>query len=146
MGRSGFPLLSWSPLFLFAISACGSGRQLQSVSVSPASADAKNFSGGHVQFTATGTFNRSPSPSPVTSPAILWCVGEVVSGANPTAGICSGNNAQFASVNQSGVAQCTSTPPGQVTTYILAGVPSKPVGIGGGQPLRLYGSAQLTCP
>jgi len=41
-------------------------RVLQSITVSPATADAKDFPNGQVQFTATGTFSKPPSPSPIT--------------------------------------------------------------------------------
>jgi hypothetical protein len=133
-------------ILLMAITACGNGRQLRSVSVSPATADAKNFAGGQVQFTATGTFSKAPSPAPVTNPEIFWCVGGAVSAANPTAGVCSGNTAQFASVDQTGLAQCSPSPPQQTTVYVLAGIPEKPLNPDIGPTLKIYGSAQLTCP
>ena len=51
---------------------CGSSsmqsnsRLLQAVTVTPAQADARSFPNGQVEFTATGTFSRPPSPSVVT--------------------------------------------------------------------------------
>lgn len=43
-------------------------RLLQSVSVTPAVANAQTFSNGQVQFTAVGTYSQPPSPSPITQP------------------------------------------------------------------------------
>lgn len=120
------------------ISGCGSNsRQLQSVSLSPASADAKNFSNGQVQFTATGTFSQPPSPSPLTSNDVLWCVGG-------SAGLCSGNIAQGATVDLNGMAQCA---PGFVgTVFIMAGTPGTFTPPDLGQRFKIFGAAQLTCP
>jgi hypothetical protein len=42
-----------------------SNRVLQSIAVTPATADAQS-SNGQVQFTATGTFSKAPSSAPVT--------------------------------------------------------------------------------
>jgi hypothetical protein len=56
-------------LLLFLLSGCGSNRQLQSITVNPASA-AATTQGGQVQFTATGQFNMSPM---TTTPAtVAW--------------------------------------------------------------------------
>lgn len=55
-------------LLLFGIelvaNGCGNSRPrlLQSVSVSPASADAQTFAVGQVQFSAVGTYSQPPSP------------------------------------------------------------------------------------
>lgn len=51
-------------------SGCGnnSPRPLQSVSVNPATADARTFPNGQVQFTAAGIYSAPPSPSPITQP------------------------------------------------------------------------------
>jgi len=54
-----FATLSAGPLLLFAaflMSGCGSSRQLQSVTLSPASADAQSFAGGQVPFAAMRDF------------------------------------------------------------------------------------------
>src|SRR5712692_7957639 len=49
---------------VFGTIGCGSStpRTLQSVTVSPATADAQDFPNGEVQFVATGFFNKPPSP------------------------------------------------------------------------------------
>ena len=45
--------------------ACGTspGRLLASVALSPVQADAQDYPGGLVQFTATGTYTKPPSPA-----------------------------------------------------------------------------------
>ena len=49
-------------------SGCGNGspRLLESISVTPASADAQSFPNGQVQFAAVGTYSQPPSPAPIT--------------------------------------------------------------------------------
>ena len=141
-----FPATLLALLAALCMSACGSSgpRQLQSVTLSPATADAKNFPNGEVQFTATGTFSKPPSPVQLTSKDVLWCVGGLVDVANPTAGICSGNIAPFATINQNGGAQCNASSRG--TVNILAGTAMPPANPDAGQPLKIFGQAQLTCP
>jgi hypothetical protein len=109
---------------------------LQSVNLSPASADAKNFPGGQVQFTATGNFTVPPSPTPLTGQDVTWCVG--------SGGQCAGNIATGAIVDQNGMAQCVPTFTGTAT--ILAGTPGVAMNPDEGAPLKIFGSATLTCP
>ncbi len=123
---------------------CGGSRQLKSVTLNPPTADAKNFPNGQVQFTATGIFSNSSMPVTLTSKDITWCYGGVANSMNPVAGQCAGNVAQFASVDQNGVAQCNAQFQGSVS--ILAGVPSAIAMPDTGSPLKVYGSAVLTCP
>lgn len=65
-------LIALASLAVLALQALGCGsnnnttRSLQSVSVTPAIATAHNFPNGHVQFTATGTFTKAPSPAVLT--------------------------------------------------------------------------------
>ncbi len=126
-------------IFLAAIltSGCGSSRQLQSVNLSPPTADAKSFPGGQVTFAATGNFNKPPSPTPLTSNDVFWCAGL-------TAGSCAGNINPGATVDQNGVAQCLSAFVG--TTYIMAGTAGTAMNPDEGVPLKVFGSAKLTCP
>ena len=139
------PLLAFSLLLAAAFAlACGSSHKLQSVTVTPTTADAKDFPSGKVPFTAIGTFSSSPSPTPLSSGQIQWCYGGANDVANPVAGLCAGNIAQFASVDQNGVAQCT--PQAQGTFYILAGVSAGKMNPDAGDELTIFGSAQLTCP
>ena len=138
------PSCSIGPLLLLSVAAlsCGGSRHLESVTLQPATADAQVFSNGQVQFTATGTFNKPPTTQQLTSKDVTWCLGLV--GSN--GGGCLGNVDQGAIVDQDGVAQCL---PGFTgTATVLAGTPvkmssSKP---DGGVPLKVFGSAKLTCP
>ena len=47
-------------------SSSNSNRVLQLVTVMPATADGLSSPTGQVQFTATGTFSKAPSPAPVS--------------------------------------------------------------------------------
>jgi len=139
MKRSG-SLLTFVALLAAALimSACGSGRRLQAVTLSPAAADAKNFSNGQVSFTATGAYNKPPSPVTLTSSDVVWCVGD-------STGACAGNINPGAILDQKGTAQCNPFFTGTVT--ILAGTsPKASPNPDGGSQLKIFGSAQLTCP
>jgi hypothetical protein len=116
---------------------CGSGRELQSVTVTPAAADARNFPSGQVSFSATGTFSKPPSPQPLTSNDVAWCVGV-------TKGACAGNINPGATVDQNGVTQCVPNFSG--TAVIMAGKAKPSMMPDGGSQMTVYGSAQLTCP
>ncbi|MGP0017113.1 MAG: hypothetical protein ACLPHP_00980 [Candidatus Sulfotelmatobacter sp.] len=133
-------------LFLLVLAAamtlaCGSSasRTLQSVTISPASADAQNFPGGLVQFTATGIY--AAPPSPVAPLAATW-------------GACdqSGNVTSAVSVSSSGVAQCKSGAAGtyQVWAFDLVTPPGGAECLAetvcGGGCGRVTGTAQLICP
>jgi hypothetical protein len=108
-------------LSLMGFSAgCGNSvpRTLQSVTASPAVADAKNFPNGRVQFVPVGTYSKPPitvMPLPVTA----W----------------SASPSTVAVIDQNGIAQCVS---GQVETVKIQ------VAIPGDGPLMNV--AQLTCP
>lgn len=122
--------------------SCGSSapvqHQLQSITLSPASADAENYANGQVQFVATGHFSTAPmTVSPLTA---NW-------------GACY----QFAAtsavwVTSAGLAQCARGAAGTYTVW--ANQPADlPPGVynctaetacGGG--CTVQGSAQLTCP
>jgi hypothetical protein len=82
---------------------CGNGgpRRLQSVSVTPASADAQSFPNGQVQFTAVGTYSQPPSPAPIVpmGNGMGWSVSDL----------------HIATINQSGLAQCKPGALGVVT-------------------------------
>lgn len=120
-----------------ALLGCGSSRQLQSITVSPATADAKNFPNGQVPFTATGMYSKPPSPSPLTSNDVQWCVGS-------SSGACAGNIIPGATVDSNGVAQCGSVFTG--TAYVLAGTEGSVMNPDSGQQFKIFGSAQITCP
>jgi hypothetical protein len=128
---------AWALLLLLTLGGCGSNRQLQGVAVTPAVADAQNFPNGQVPLTATGTFSKPPSPEKLTSADITWCVGTSM-------GVCAGNIATGATVDQNGLAQCTLNFAGTAT--ILAGKATPPMNPDGGSQMTVFGAAQLTCP
>ena len=123
-------------LVISGLSACGSNHQLQSVSISPAAADAKSYPSGQVQFTATGSFSGQ-SPQPLKSPQITWCTGT-------TNGMCAGDIIQGAAVDENGLAQCNPNFTG--TANIMAGTYTPATLPDGGPQLKIFGVAQLTCP
>ena len=126
----------WALIFgtILLTLGCGSNR-LTSVSVSPAVVDARNFSNGQVQFTATGTY--SGSSHPVTVNDLSWCVGS-------SSGRCNGNIASAASVSGNGVAQCVSGATAAVT--VIAGTGGAVTMPDTGHQFTVFGTAQLTCP
>ena len=120
--------------------ACGSSRRiLQSVSLSPPTADAQ---GSPVQFTATGYFNQQPSPVRLTSANWGACYQN-----QRTTGV---------SVNTDGLAQCAAGAVGTYTVWAWAEsaadscggnngeLPANPCG--GAGECQPTGTAQLTCP
>ncbi|HEY6306267.1 MAG TPA: hypothetical protein VI488_07370 [Candidatus Angelobacter sp.] len=117
-------------------SVMNSGRMLQSLTVTPASADAQTFPGGRVQFTVTGTFNMVPVT--VASPVVMWSIGSPFAPPSPTM--------PQASVNATGLAQCN----GFVgTTLVEATAPSEPeIPLQGMTPSTpaVSGTATLICP
>ncbi len=106
--------------FAFLTSSCGTNapRMLESVTASPSTADAKNFSNGHVHFIPTGIYNQPPTrvtPLPVTA----WSTYP--------------NN--IVSIDQNGIATCL---PGKV------GIVKIKIAVAGDGPLMDV--ADLTCP
>jgi hypothetical protein len=126
-------------LAVFVTSGCGkSSRQLQSVAIAPTATDAKNYANSQVLLTATGTYNKPPSPVQLTSQDVVWCAGT-------SDGFCDGFVAPSVIVDQNGMAQCSPTFVG--TGTVLAGAPAPSMVIGdGGSHLKVFGSAQVTCP
>jgi hypothetical protein len=121
--------------------ACGSSSSHipQTVTVSPATADAQNFANGQVQFTATAYYNSMPSPVNLAPATWSACV---TSSSQPMNGV---------TISASGAAQCS----GGIGTYMIdAFVPDptfRGVCAGGSTPCGgscggVVGSAQLTCP
>ena len=139
MQRSPFSLAFSLSVGITLLSvACGSGsRQLQSVTLSPATADARSFPNGEVPFAATGTFSKPPSPQPLTNQDVMWCVGS-------SAGMCAGNTNPGATIDQNGRAQCVGSFVG--TVNILAGKAQPSMNPDMGSQLTVFGAAKLTCP
>ena len=104
------------------LDACGQNA----VHVSPAVADAKNFTGGVVSFTANGVSNPT------------WCIGT-------TEGFCNGFILGVpATIDSSGHAQCVQGESGTIT--VLAGRGTRVRIPDRGEQLSAFGTAQLTCP
>lgn len=124
-------------LSLAALS-CGSSstsvRQLESITLSPATANATSYPNGQVQFVATGHYNTVPfTVSPLTA---HW-------------GTCYQEGSTSAiSVSQEGIAQCASGAVGTYTVWAddppLSGVSCTAITACGGGCF-VAGTAQLAC-
>lgn len=130
-------------LLLLAASAisCGSsgnpnlGRVLLTVTVTPATADAKNSTNGQVTFTATGTFSLPPFSGPLTFTAPYSGQFVVDNPTNPP----------------STIATVVSTGSGTVTVQCAAGASgtvfvSASALANNSSTTLVSGSGQLTCP
>jgi hypothetical protein len=121
--------------------ACGNssdpniGRVLLEISVSPATADASQFSNGQVVFTATGTFSLPPSPAPLTFTAPYAGSFSVANPTNPPATIAS----VVATGNSTATVQCASGVSGTVPVVASSAANN-------GTQIVITGIAQLTCP
>ena len=121
---------------VLATMGCGtssSNRVLQSIAVTPATADAQDFANGQVQFTATGTFSKPPSPSAVTFAAPYsgqWFV-------DPAIATLVGTGTGTATF------QCVAGASGTTTVRATASVNSAR---GGEMSISVTGTAMLTCP
>lgn len=132
----------FGPLFLVVLvlgvlttPGCGNNRQLQSIAVSPAVADAQDFPDGKVQFTAAGAFSRPPTPvSPLT---VKWSIGPWFNVAQRT----------DVTVDSNGVAQCLGFV-GTVEVWATAAADPDvaPAEIDPFKTKMVLGTAQLTCP
>jgi hypothetical protein len=120
--------------------ACGSPSPHipQSVTVTPATADAEEFANGQVQFSATAYYNTKPSP---------------VSNVTATWNSCAQNGpTNEVSVSTTGVAQCASGASGTYMIYAFVPDPTfKGVCAASSLPCAdacggVVGSAQLICP
>jgi hypothetical protein len=125
---------------LLALAACGGNmmmpantRQLQSITVTPASATAQNTT-RQVQFTSMGTFNMAPMSA---MPQVLWSIGSPFSTMPMATGV---------TINQNGLASC-STFSGMVTVQATAPMdPGMSLMQMGTMTTNISGMAQLTCP
>lgn len=127
--------------------ACGSNRKLESITVTPASKDAKNYPNGQVPFVATGQYTSSPTT--VTPLQANWGAALFQ---NENGVMVPTNGA--VSVDANGVAQCSANASG--TYFIAASVQLPYSGPALPCPAPAYsnqawcpsvvGIAQLTCP
>jgi hypothetical protein len=128
-------------LIAFALAGCTSflvvasnGRLLVAVSVNPNSIDPVNLSNGQAQFTATGTFNMSPTTvEPMTN--VVWTIDRPALSTMPDSG--------HAFIDANGVAHCAQGFIGPAQVFATA--PANP-----DQPLstqnQVVGSATIMCP
>lgn len=113
-------------------SLMNSNRVLQSMTITPASADAQASPGGQVQFTATGKFSKSPSPAAVTF-------------VPPYSGSWASSDPNIATVNSSsGLATCVAGASGTVTVTAMAST-NAATGTAA-TSTAVQGMAKLTCP
>jgi len=129
-----FPVIAAT--LLMTISCGGSmmmtSRQMQSITVSPASADAKS-SGGMVQFTAMGNFNMAPMTSNVP---VRWSLGNPFSSQPVPSGV---------SIDANGLAQCSGFM-GMITVEAVSPMdPSMPMSQMTMNTMNIIGMAQLNC-
>jgi len=126
-------LLFCVPLVLFALAMLGCGgsnRQLQSLSISPASGATQ------VQFTAIGTFRDSGKTAPVS--ALWWTTQPWTYPPTPF----------IVTVSSAGFAQCQAfAPAGTYTILAVAPVdPNMPLSQMGMSTKQVSATAQITCP
>ena len=111
-----------------------SNRVLQSMTVTPAAADAQNFANGQVQFTATGIFNQPPSPQQVTFQPPYTGGWSVMGGGTQPA----------ATIDANGLAQCV---PGAVGKATIVATATANAAMGtGATGVAVQASTTLTCP
>jgi hypothetical protein len=123
----------------FALS-CGASQgqnQLQSITLSPATADAQNYPDGQVQFTATGYYGN-PSHT-VTPLSATWSACQENM---PTTAV---------TVTKAGAAQCANGATGTYSVFAAdpdtrSGVLNCPATNACGGGCIIVGTAQLTCP
>ena len=134
-------VLSSCFLAVLAIATLGCGsspmtsnRVLQSMVITPANADANNFPNGQVQFAATGTFSKGPSPAKVTfQPPYTGSWSLMGTGTS-----------SIATISQTGLAQCI---PGAAGTVTVNAMVSANAAMGtGATSVAVQGSTTLTCP
>jgi hypothetical protein len=134
-------LVAWIAL------ACGSSRKLQSITVSPASADARDYPNGEVPFVATGHYNSSPMT--VTPLQANWGAALF---RNENGTMVPTNRA--VSVDTNGVAQCSANASGTYSIAASVQLPYSGPALPCPSPAysneascpNVVGTAQLTCP
>jgi hypothetical protein len=137
-GSFFFFTLALTAVLLLACGSSNNSHVPQSVSVTPATANAQDFPSGQVPFTATAYYNTMPSP--ITPATATWgaCYQNI-----PTDAV---------SVATTGLAQCMSGATGTYTIYAFVANPEFKGTCGsgaapcGGTCGGVVGSAQLTCP
>jgi hypothetical protein len=150
MTRSTSFIFALEACFLFALAGCGgstvanSGRVMQSLMVTPSSADAQNSPGGKVQFTATATFTMPPTT--VKSPQVLWSIGTSSAMAPPMMGMSMSAMSPSPTIDTNGVAQCNGFTGIAAVQAAAPADPNVPISQMNGMMGTVIGMAQLTCP
>jgi hypothetical protein len=132
MPRYVFLWIVFLGLAVYMTLACGS-HVLQSITISPTSADAKDYPNGRVQFVATGHFNTNPLEVTPLSPN--WSALD--QSLSPTSAV---------SVTSTGLAQCAD---GALGTYLIEAsdpMPGSHTGMCPELGCVIFATAQLTCP
>lgn len=120
--------------------SCGSSSQryLQNISMSPSTADAKDYAQGQVPFVVTGYFSTSPMSVTPTTATFGACYQNT-----PTADV---------SVSSTGVAECGSAAAGTYLIWANDPLPNLP-GVSNCSAMTVCGGgcvlgamAELTCP
>ncbi|HET9364634.1 MAG TPA: hypothetical protein VFP71_06520 [Candidatus Angelobacter sp.] len=124
---------------LLPVVSCGgnmsmTGRQLQSITVTPPSADARNFSSGMVQFTAMGNFTMSPMSA---APAVMWSIGNPFSSQPAPAGV---------TISATGLAQCSGFTGSAIVMATAPMDPMIPLAQMSTLTSNVSGSSTLICP
>lgn len=117
-----------------ALISCGtSSNKLESISVSPLMADAKDYTNGYVQFTASGIYTNGKEMDQLE---VLW------SGGPPWV-----TEPWSIQIDRNGVASCVSAPVGTYKVWAVAPInPGTPIsGMNQSTP-QVSATAQLTCP
>ena len=129
-----------SAVLLLTISCGGSsmsmqGRQLQSITVTPSTADPMQGSSGQVRFMAMGNFSMAPMTATIP---VMWSIGNPFSAQPMPAGV---------SIDaMTGMARCSGFM-GTVTIVAMAPMdPDIPIAQMSMMTMNVSGSAQLTCP
>lgn len=125
--------LAFAAALSIVAGGCGStpmgNRVLLSMSISPAAGDASMSPARQVQFTATGSFSRPPSPDTVPFVA-------------PYSGTWTVSNQKVATITQTGLATCV---PGASGTVTVSAIASSNSAGPGAMSTAVTGTAKLTC-
>jgi hypothetical protein len=127
----GSPMSTITPNCGAAATAANSGVPA-SITLCPATADAKDYANGQVQFVATGYFPTPPSPvTPLKTENWGACQQQ--------------NSTTEVSVTSTGLAQCEAGSSGAYKVYASDGTNCNAITACGGG-CQVSGHAQLTCP
>ena len=127
------PLIFILTVFVIVLLSCGnSSDKLQSISVTPATADAKDYANGQVQFAASGMYSNGREVKPL---AVLW------TGGSPWV-----MQPWAIQIDGNGLASCVSAV-GTFEVWAVAPINANiPLSAMNQSTPQVSGTAQLTCP